>query len=142
MTFPEVKPGDAVLYVPDAAHVLDRDHRGDHLFEFEYVATGPMRDGKAMYQKGDRVNMGNVGSLIHEDGARRDPATGHIKTAGGHTIRLAQPKRFWQATVTAVKPDGKLDLRIEHPHGHVLDYPNVPYAATASLHSWHLSEGA
>lgn len=141
---PTVKANDVVAYVPHLCHSLDRDAGGAHLFEHEHVADGPIRKGKPSYHQGETANLGSLGSLRHEDGARRDPKTGVVTTAGGHPVRATRPARAWKAIVLAVKEDGTLDLEIDHPHGHKLEYCDVPYSADQlnAPHSWHLPEGA
>lgn len=136
--------GDCVAYVPNICHYLDRDLSGNRVFDFEHVTNGPMRNGAPLYRQGDRVNLSQVGSLESSSGAHRDAKTGHLVTTGGHMIRPVAPRQTWKAVVLEVKEGGKLDLCIQHPHGHTLDYLNVPYAAKSSpliCHTWH-PEGA
>lgn len=132
MTIPEVKPGDPVLYTADICHACDRDARGNYVFAFQHVKNGPIRGGELTAKAGEPVtHFPALGKF-----EKRYLATHHIETAGGHTIKPTRPLAAWRAVVTAVHEGGKCDLEIQHPHGHVLGYPNVPYAADGSLHSW------
>lgn len=135
MQTPEVKPGDPVLYVAHIDHARDCGMDGEFVFEFEHAKDGPMRKGKLSARMDDKADLAKVGKLM-----RRDPATGHIETAGGHIVRPTRPKAAWRAVVLAVKDDGTCDLLIDHPHGHKLEYPGVSYSAGGDLHSWHLVE--
>lgn len=126
---PEVVVGQKVAYVPGPAHYLDRDQRGDHVFEFVHAKSH--RGSEA----GQVVQMQHVGMMT-----RRTPE-GHFETGGGHTIRPTRPQAHWSAVVTFVHGDGLVDLDIQHPLGHRLGYFKIPYAADGGLHTWH-PEGA
>lgn len=134
---PTVSVGQQVAYVAHACHARDKDVSGGLVFDFEHVKDGPMRHGQPSAKKGERVNLAHVGRF-----EKRDPITDHIETAGGHVIKPSRPTKAWLATVLAVQDDGKCDLRIDHPHGHKLEYFGVPYSDQGDLHTWHLSEGS
>jgi len=131
----EVQQGDTVLFVAGMNHSRDRNAAGVLIFEFVHEHNSP--NSAVHYKKGDLANLAQLGSL---DGAKYNQATHCLQTAGGHIVRATKPKAHWQATVLAVGADGKLDLRIQHPHGHILEYPGVPFSASCDPHSWHFSE--
>lgn len=141
MSAPEVKVGDTVQYVAHVCHAMDKGIDNQHVFHWRHVKNGPSRNGEFSAVAGEIVNMQRIGSTDHSDGGKRDLETGHVSTAGGFTIAPVAPRKRWLATVLNVAPDGKLDLDIQHPHGHRLLYPAVPFSATGNLHSWSL-EGA
>lgn len=140
-TTPAVEVGMSVFYVADLCHARDRDGNGDHVFEYKHVKNGPMRNGSPSVMSGDIAIAGQVGEF-----QKRDRATHDIHTEGGHIIRPTKPMRAWRAVILAVKASGACDLRIKHPHGHIVEYIDVPYSVAGlggALHTWHLpAEGA
>jgi len=137
---PEVAEGDTVAFVPGLCHSRDRDARGDFVFEFVHLHDAP--NTAHCHKKGDKACLELLGSINSKDGAKYDHDTHCLHTAGGHVVKAVKPKGSWQATVLRVGADGKAELLIQHPHGHTLEYPGVPYSATGDLHTWHLPKGA
>lgn len=114
----DLKPGDSVLYVPDACHWNDTDDRGQPLFLLLDARTGAP-----------------AGHL--REGISRDEQ-GVLRDGRGHALKVGPPVRFWPAKIMAMNPDGSADLEIIHPATHKYEYLAVRRSAAKDYHTWHV----
>jgi len=123
----DLQVGDKVLYVPHNDHHLDTGRDNQLLFHFAHVG----KDGTP----GPRVdNMGRLGLIAGRD------ADKNLVINSGAVVRHDGPLFFWPATVTEVKPDGKVGLEIPHPSGRNTLYYTVPHDPAKKPHTCHRAE--
>lgn len=151
------KPGDAVVYVPDHCHHLDRDHHGHHLWHFEHTLDTPARQVKqpgAEPQVIPAVKKGDLADMSQPQVVTRKTAEGHYETEHGHVLKPARPVRFWAAVVASHTPtgeaipldaagcvipdaEGRILIDIPHPCGWRTQHYAVKYDAAKGLHTFH-----
>ena len=120
----DLKPGDQVLYVPDACHAHDKDGADDYCFHFVWT-DGP--------KAGARVDMSRCGRLI-----RDQQGLLHAANGGGCGLRPEKPRYLWPAVVVEVQADGAALLDIQHPNGCGTLHYTCARDAARRAHTFHV----
>lgn len=76
VSIPKVRPGDAVFWHCDVAHMVENEHQGDQDASVFYIPVAPLCDVNAEYLRRQRENFlkkqpppdfpGGVGESMHE----------------------------------------------------------------------------
>jgi hypothetical protein len=135
----EIVKGSRVYYLPHLIHALNRDISGEMSWVMGHKKVSHYQTGfpGQMQAREEVVELSGVQLDKLLDAVKRHPNSAEA----GKFIVPVRPRSPWPAIVTAINPDGTVDLDVQSNNGGVtLHYGSVPVSEADEPHTCRLAQ--